>query len=134
MPASTRAARCRLSVAGAMPCARWQSFSFEGKTINGSPAVSVVSWWKDRSAESTAIALSGRLSLSLASVIAWKTFHLWTVFSGLTALACCCVAIKPSDNPRRPKGVVTNPCVIISAFNQAKEFRPPKWQFPKRDS
>src|SRR5277367_6309325 len=44
-PQSTSAARCRRSVAGAMPCARSASCWLEGNTIRPSP-LSVVSGWK----------------------------------------------------------------------------------------
>ena len=104
-PQSTRAARCRRSVAGAMPWARSASCWFDGKTISPSP-LSVVSGWKLSNASRTASARSETPIRALAVQIARNTCHLCTAFSGGRAFAIAWLATWASVSDRRPKGVV----------------------------
>ena len=104
-PQSTRAARCRRSVAGAIPCARSASCWFDGNTISPSP-ISVVSGWKLSKASRTASARSEAPTLALAVQIARNTCHLCTAFSGGRAFAAAWLATWASVSDRRPKGVV----------------------------
>ena len=85
-PQSTKAAKCRRSVAGAMPWARRASCWLEGKTIRPSP-LSVVSGWKLSNASRTASARSDTPILALAVQIARNTCHLCTALSGGRAFA-----------------------------------------------
>ena len=104
-PQSTRAARCRRSVAAAIPCARSASCWFDGNTIRPSP-LNVVSGWKLSKASRTANARSEAPTRALDVQIARNTCHLCTAFSGGRAFATAWLATWASVSDRRPKGVV----------------------------
>ena len=117
-PQSTKAAKCRRSVAGAMPWARRASCWLEGKTIRPSP-LSVVSGWKLSNASRTANARSETPILALAVQIARNTCHLCTALSGGRAFAVAWLATWASVSDRRPKGVVeTWDCMSSPSIRQ----------------
>ena len=142
-PASTRQARWRRNVAGAMPWARIESSLLEGNTTMPGPGeslspalealagkVSAVSWWNESSACSTDNARSVTPSGSLASVSARNIRHLCTTVSDAPGLAAkfsvaAWLATMASDNGRRPKGVVEKfrSMTLLSCFGQSRNAR-----------
>ena len=122
-PQSTSAARCRRSVAGAMPWARSASCWLEGNTIRFSP-LSVVSGWKVNRASRTAKARSETPILALAVQIARNTCHLCTAFSDDRAFAFAWLATWASVSDRRPKGVVELwGCISMPSIGQKTSAR-----------